>query len=142
VNSLPKTVTRQRRDCDLNEGPSALESSMLTTLRDFTITMHFNGGDNPQNCPFSWMDPSNMVPWAHHCPQPIRYLCQFNCLCRAHHCVQQTHTQTILHLYQEAASLQSMRAMQLQNTLIMFCVHITLHWYLLYAIVNRMHTSS
>ena len=31
VNSLPKTVTRQRRDCDLNPGPSALESSTLTT---------------------------------------------------------------------------------------------------------------
>ena len=30
VNSLPKTVTRQRRDCDLNTGPSAPESSMLT----------------------------------------------------------------------------------------------------------------
>ena len=32
VNSLPKTVTRQRRSCDLNPGPSAPESSMLTTL--------------------------------------------------------------------------------------------------------------
>jgi len=31
VNSLPKTVTRQRRDCDFNRGPSALESSTLTT---------------------------------------------------------------------------------------------------------------
>jgi len=31
VNSLPKTVTRQRRNCDLNPGPSAPESSMLTT---------------------------------------------------------------------------------------------------------------
>jgi len=31
VNSLPKTVTRQRRDCDLNPGPSARESSTLTT---------------------------------------------------------------------------------------------------------------
>ena len=31
VNSLPKAVTRQRRDCDLNRGPSAPESSMLTT---------------------------------------------------------------------------------------------------------------
>jgi len=29
VNSLRKTVTRQRRDCDLNPGPSV--SSMLTT---------------------------------------------------------------------------------------------------------------
>jgi len=31
VNSLPKTVTRQHRDCDLNTGPSAPESSTLTT---------------------------------------------------------------------------------------------------------------
>jgi len=31
VNSLPETVTRQRRGCDLNPGPSAFESSMLTT---------------------------------------------------------------------------------------------------------------
>ena len=31
VSSLPKTATRQRRDCDLNSGPSATESSTLTT---------------------------------------------------------------------------------------------------------------
>jgi len=31
VNSLPKTVTRQRPDCDLNPGPFAPESSTLTT---------------------------------------------------------------------------------------------------------------
>ena len=31
MNGLPKTVTRQRRDCDLNPGPSAPESSTLTT---------------------------------------------------------------------------------------------------------------
>jgi len=31
VNSLPKTVTRQRGDSDLNPGPSAPESSTLTT---------------------------------------------------------------------------------------------------------------
>jgi len=31
VNSLPKTVTRKRRDCDLNPVPSAPESSTLTT---------------------------------------------------------------------------------------------------------------
>ena len=35
VNSLPKPVTRQRRDCDLKPGPSAPESSTLATrLRD------------------------------------------------------------------------------------------------------------
>jgi len=31
VNSLPKTVTRQRRGCDLNPGPFAPDSSTLTT---------------------------------------------------------------------------------------------------------------
>ena len=31
VNSLPKTVTGQRRGCDLNPGPSVPESSTLTT---------------------------------------------------------------------------------------------------------------
>ena len=31
VNSLPKTVTRQRRDCNLIPRPSAPESSTLTT---------------------------------------------------------------------------------------------------------------
>ena len=30
MNSLPKTVTRQRRGCDLNPGPSVPESSTLT----------------------------------------------------------------------------------------------------------------
>ena len=31
VNSLPKTVTRQRRGCDLNRGHAAPESSTLTS---------------------------------------------------------------------------------------------------------------
>jgi len=31
MNSLPMTVTRQRRGCDLNPGPSAPESSTLIT---------------------------------------------------------------------------------------------------------------
>ena len=31
MNSLPKTVTRQRRGCYLNPGPTAPESSTLTT---------------------------------------------------------------------------------------------------------------
>jgi len=31
VNSFPKTVSRQRRGCDLKPGPSASESSTLTT---------------------------------------------------------------------------------------------------------------
>jgi len=31
VNSLPKTVTLQRRGCNLNQGPSAPESNTQTT---------------------------------------------------------------------------------------------------------------
>ena len=31
VYSLPKTITRQRRGCDLNPGPTVPESSTLTT---------------------------------------------------------------------------------------------------------------
>jgi len=45
VNSLPKTVTRQRRDCDLNPGPSAPESSTLTTLlpsQPFLVVLNIN----------------------------------------------------------------------------------------------------
>jgi len=38
VNGLPKAVTRQRRGCDLNPGPSAPESSTLTTRHDVRFT--------------------------------------------------------------------------------------------------------
>jgi len=46
VNSLPKAVTRQRRDCDLNPGPSAPESSTLTTR------LPSHPGDTPKIAPF------------------------------------------------------------------------------------------
>jgi len=39
VNSLPKTVIRQRRDCDSNPGPSVPESSTLPT-RLYRATTH------------------------------------------------------------------------------------------------------
>jgi len=42
VNSLPKTVTRLRRDCDLNTGPSAPESSTLTTRPPSTRTVNIS----------------------------------------------------------------------------------------------------
>jgi len=44
VNSLPKTITRQRRGCDLNPGPSAPESSTLTTRRlpSYPLSYAFN----------------------------------------------------------------------------------------------------
>ena len=37
MNSLPKTVTRQNRGCDLNQGPASPESSTLST-RIITVT--------------------------------------------------------------------------------------------------------
>jgi len=40
VNILPKTVTRQRRGCDLNPGPFAPESSTLTTWVDVLDQKH------------------------------------------------------------------------------------------------------
>jgi len=45
VNRLPKTVTRQRRGCDLNPGLSALESSKLNTR----LPSHPNNGLQCQN---------------------------------------------------------------------------------------------
>ena len=51
VNGLRKTVTRQRRNCDLNPGHSAPESSTLTTqlpidwcnLEMFQIDLQLSG---------------------------------------------------------------------------------------------------
>jgi len=42
VNSLPKTVTRQRRGCDLNPGPTAPESSTLTTRLPSSVLTKFH----------------------------------------------------------------------------------------------------
>jgi len=50
VNSLPKTVTRQRRGCDLHPGPSAPESSTLTT-RLPSHPVSNSGPQNPANSP-------------------------------------------------------------------------------------------
>ena len=41
MNSLPETVTRQRRDCDLNPGPTAPESSALTTRLPGLVEVDF-----------------------------------------------------------------------------------------------------
>jgi len=41
VNSLRKTVTRQRRGCDLNPGPSVPESSTLATRLTYSIHSKF-----------------------------------------------------------------------------------------------------
>jgi len=55
VNSLPKTVTRQRRDCDLNPGPSVPESSTLTTRspshRSGCGSMNKSNKNKQKHCP-------------------------------------------------------------------------------------------
>jgi len=48
VNSLPKTVTQQRRDCDLNPGPSTPESSTLTTTLGYRATLIHDTTDTTQ----------------------------------------------------------------------------------------------
>jgi len=42
VNSLPKTVTGQRRGCDLNPGPSAPESITLTTRLQYREPLNWS----------------------------------------------------------------------------------------------------
>jgi len=46
VNNLPRTVTRQRRDFDLNPGPSAPESSTLTTRLPSIVPIMDRGHKN------------------------------------------------------------------------------------------------
>jgi len=48
VINLPKTVTRQRRDCDLNQGPSAPESNTLTTRLHVATYLRCGGVVNSQ----------------------------------------------------------------------------------------------
>ena len=47
VNSLPKTVTRQRRDCDLNPGLSAPEPSTLKAKFHYTDPTRTRHGLDP-----------------------------------------------------------------------------------------------
>ena len=50
MNSLPKTVTRQSRGCDLNPGPSVPESSTLTTRLASTLFRRKGDGIVKKNC--------------------------------------------------------------------------------------------
>jgi len=45
VNCLLKTVTRQRRGCSLNPGPSVPESSTLATRLPIRIIRGWRGGE-------------------------------------------------------------------------------------------------
>ena len=65
VNSLPKTVTQQRRDCDLNPGLSVPESSTLTTRLPshplLDVQRHKYLGLSPR--PRSHLSETNFIHW-------------------------------------------------------------------------------
>ena len=68
VNSLPKTVTRQRRDCDLNPGSSAPEFSTLTTrateppeLWSYTHNIKMNGQELEWKQTNGWTDTTDRI---------------------------------------------------------------------------------
>jgi len=69
VNNLPKTVTRQRRDCDLNPGPTAPESSTLATRlpshRFYTVTMRVYRCRFCVSCVFPQLPWVNSIRCAH-----------------------------------------------------------------------------
>ena len=73
VNSLPKTVTRQRQGCNLNPGPSAPESSMLTTR----LPSHPNNKSTTKNKPFN--GPLSRITWVSQYQQNSHSLT--HCLC-------------------------------------------------------------
>jgi len=57
VNSLPKTVTRQRRGCDLNPGPTAQHANHSATEPPHLIyLMLFTGGQQlcGRSLPLTW----------------------------------------------------------------------------------------
>jgi len=54
VNSLPKTVTRQRRDCDLNPDPSAPESSTHDYTAANQLAPGVEGGQAGQHVAYGW----------------------------------------------------------------------------------------
>jgi len=50
VDSLPKTVTRQHRGCDLNQGPTAPESNTLTTRPPSHLSLSIHGCISGTTC--------------------------------------------------------------------------------------------
>ena len=64
MNSLPKTVTRQRRGCDLIPGPFAPESSTLTT-RLPSHPFHYYTNTKPGNTLTSVWTAENMLDSRH-----------------------------------------------------------------------------
>jgi len=56
VNSLPKTVTRQRHDCDLNPGPSAPKSANHSTTEPPMRALSYDINPSPSDAPFTSRD--------------------------------------------------------------------------------------
>ena len=62
MNSLPKTVTRQCHDCDLNPGPTP-ESSMLTRrLTSDKLARHITGVGSQTHCTVHTVGPHTEQP--------------------------------------------------------------------------------
>ena len=63
MNSLPKTVTRQCHDCDLNPGPTATESSMLSRwLTSDKLARHIAGVGSQTHCTVHTVGPHTEQP--------------------------------------------------------------------------------
>ena len=64
VSSLPNAVTRQHCGCDLNPGPSAPESSTLTTRLPSHPTLHVSNAslmDEPSNQDSIYLDTTGQL---------------------------------------------------------------------------------
>ena len=83
---MPKTVTRQRRDCDLNPGPTAPESSTLTTRlpshRFYTVTMRVYRCRFCVSCVFPQLPWVNSIRCAHLMAALIMHACMHAVLSR------------------------------------------------------------
>jgi len=119
-----KTVTRQRRDCDLNPCPSAPESNRLTTR--LSSHPHYNKSTNGHynksiKITVSLGDPSPLLihnSLAQPSPYPTRQaLWRFSRFCRAHACVQRTHADT-----HRDRDRQAHRQRYICNNVFDFCV--------------------
>jgi len=78
VNSLPKTVTRRRCGCDLNPGPSASESSTLTTR--LQSQPHMNKNNKKA---FPWLCKRKCGFFPQHHGNTVNCRCNHNFVCLA-----------------------------------------------------------
>jgi len=89
VNSLPTNVTRQHRGCNMNPGPTAPESSTLTTrLPSYPGKSGKSGGGNKRSC-------THAVLLYRDVGQMYEHVVQFGNACVVLHRAESTEAQTI-----------------------------------------------